>query len=335
MRQAWRNWEEHLGPDLHLFGANYLANDGIKVNILRHKWGPLRENGRYGNINQQARVALGAGLHSVVYCGFFFDTRFLGLLYKKGLFRSRLVSVLHSPIERNEVNENAIKAHWKISVLGKALYNEMIAAWSEFKDKFVHISWGADLEFYKNPASGPKPDGYILSIGSTRRDFKTLVAAAKKSDKRFVICTSQESGLNRSEVPPNVTLHEKSFMSFAETFKLYEDCLAVAVPLDLPKDYRGTQIGITSLLEAMALSRPVIITRHPLLDINVEEAGIGYWARSHDVNSWVEAINKITSDTSRSVAMGERGRLLCETQYNTARYGKDLCRLMAQHPSPA
>jgi glycosyltransferase involved in cell wall biosynthesis len=172
-----------------------------------------------------------------------------------------------------------------------------------------------------------------LSIGSTRRDFKTLVEAAKKSDKQFIICTSQESGLTRSELPPNIILHEKSFMSFAETFKLYQDCLAVAIPLDLPEDYRGTQIGITSLLEAMALGRPVIMTRHPLIDINVEEEGIGYWARSKDVDSWIEAINKISSDTNQSAAMGQRGRLLCESNYNTVRYGKDLYRLMSQHPA--
>jgi len=217
--------------------------------------------------------------------------------------------------------------------MSKSLYTESIATWSEFKDKFVYIPWGADLQFYPKPSSNPKPEGYILSIGATRRDFKTLVEAAKKSDKQFIICTPQESGLVQSELPPNVVLHEKSFMSFAETFKLYENCLAVAIPLDLPEDYRGTQIGITSLLEAMALGRPVIMTRHPLIDINVEEESIGYWARSKDVNSWGEALNRISSDANQSAAMGQRGRQLCENNYNTARYGKDLYRLITQTPA--
>jgi glycosyltransferase involved in cell wall biosynthesis len=215
--------------------------------------------------------------------------------------------------------------------LSKSLYSETIAAWPEFKDKFVYIPWGADLEFYPKPSCDPKPDGYILSVGATRRDFKILVEAAKRSDKQFIICTPQESGLVRSELPPNVVVHEKSFMSFTETFKLYRDCLAVAIPLDLPEDYRGTQIGITSLLEAMALGRPVIMTQHPLIDINVEEEGIGYWTRSKDVNSWIEAIHKISSDASQSAAMGQRGRLRCESHYNTVRYGKDLSQLITQH----
>ena len=333
MRQAWQNWKIHVGPDLHLFGVNHLVHEGIHVDILRHKSGLVRETGRYGNLNQQLRVALKAFLYSIVYCGYFFDTRFLGLLHKSRVFRANLLSVLHSPIERNEQNRNTIDAHWKISVLSKSLYDESISAWSEFKDKFVYMPWGADLKFYPKPSCDPKPEGYILSIGATRRDFKTLVEAAKNSDRQFIICTPQESGLAQGELPHNVTLREKSFISFDETFELYRKCLAVAIPLDLPEDYRGTQIGITSLLEAMAMGRPVIMTRHPLMDINIQEERIGHWTRSKDSNSWIEAINSISSDTDQMAAMGQRGRMLCENRYNTARYGKDLFHLIRQHPT--
>jgi glycosyltransferase involved in cell wall biosynthesis len=332
MRQQWRKWKERLDSDLHLFGTNYLADQGIQVDILRHKWGFLRENGRYGNINQQARVAGKACLYSIIYAGYFFDTRFLGLLHKKHLFRADLISVLHSPIERTEQHWNTINANWKIPVISQTLYTEIIATWPEFKDKFVYMPVGADLGFYPKPSCEPKPDGYILSIGATRRDFKTLVEAAKKSDRRFIICTHQESGLTRSELPSNVTLHEKSFMGYSEAFKLYKDCLAVAIPLDLPPDYRGTQIGNTSLLEAMAMGKPALMTRHPLNEINIEEHRIGYFARSKDVNSWSEAINKISGNTNQSAAMGQRGRLLCEEKYNMVRYGKDLYQLLTQHP---
>jgi glycosyltransferase involved in cell wall biosynthesis len=333
MRQAWRNWKEHLGPDLHLFGVNYLVDKGVQVNILRHKSGFIRESGRYGNLNQQIRVAFRGLLHSVVYCGFFFDTRFLGLLHKSHLFRTDLLSVLHSPVERNENNWRTIKAHWKISVLSKSLHAESISTWPEFKDKFVYIPWGADLQFYPKPSCDPKPEGYILSIGATRRDFGTLVEAAKKTDRQFIICTPYESGLAQGDLPQNVVLHEKSFMSYAETFQLYKNSLAVAIPLDTPDDYRGTQIGLTSLLEAMAMGRPVIMTRHPLIDINIQEERIGYWTRSKDSNSWIEAINKMSSNPKQTAAMGQQGRLLCEEKYNTARYGEDLYRLIREHPA--
>jgi glycosyltransferase involved in cell wall biosynthesis len=331
MRQAWQNWKENSGPDLHLFGVNYLAQEGIRVDILRHKSGFIREAGRYGNLNQQVRVAFRGPLYSVVYCGFFFDTRFLGLLHKSRLFRTDLLSVLHSPVERNELNWRTINAHWRISVLSESLYNESISTWSEFKDKFVYIPWGADLRFYPTPDCDPKPEGYILSIGATRRDFKTLVEAAKKSDRQFVVCTPHESGLTQGELPKNVTLREKSYMSYAEIFQLYRNALAVAIPLDLPENYRGTQIGLTSMLEAMAMGRPIIMTHHPLIDINIQEERIGIWTHTKDVNSWVEAIGKISSDPKQAAVMGQRGRLLCEEKYNTTRYGKDLNRLIRQH----
>jgi glycosyltransferase involved in cell wall biosynthesis len=333
MREAWHNWHEHLGPDQHLYGTNYLAQDGIQVHILRHKFGKIRETSRYGNLNQQIRVTLKQFFYPVIYCGFFNDSFFLTRLARARFFRSALVSVLHHPLERNTETSRAIQAHWKISVLGKKIYAELLALWPEFKDKFVYSPWGADLQFYPKPNFEPKPDGYILSIGATRRDFKTLIEAAKKCDRKFVIITPREIGVARNAVPSNVILHEKTFLSYAETFEFYRDSLAVAVPLDLPGDYRGTQIGLSSLLEAMAMGRPTIITQHPLLDIDVQAEDIGLWTQAQNVGSWIDAINKISRDPEKAMEMGRRGRLLCEQKYNTARYGEDLSRLVRTHPA--
>jgi glycosyltransferase involved in cell wall biosynthesis len=333
MREAWRNWQEHLGPDQHLYGTNYLAQDGIQVEILQHKFGLIREASRYGNLNQQIRIALRQFFYPVIYCGFFNDSYFLTRLARARMFRSALVSVLHHPLERNPETSQAIQAHWKISVLSKKIYQELISLWPEFTDKFVYSPWGADLQFYPQPSFEPNPNGYILSIGATRRDFKTLIEAAKKCDRKFVICTPQEVGVASAAVPPNVILHEKTFLSYTETFQLYRDALAVAIPLDLSNDYRGTQIGLSSLLEAMAMGRPAIITQHPLLDLDVAADGIGLWAQAKDTQSWIDAITKLSSDPKEAMAMGQRGRLLCEQKYNTSRYGEDLSRLVRTHPA--
>src|ERR1022692_3201396 len=93
MQQAWRNWKEGLGPDLHLFGINYLVNKGIQVTILQHRYGSIREASRYGNLNQQVRAAFRGFLYSVVYCGFFSDARFLALLHHNHFLKADLLSV--------------------------------------------------------------------------------------------------------------------------------------------------------------------------------------------------------------------------------------------------
>jgi glycosyltransferase involved in cell wall biosynthesis len=332
MQQAWRNWKEGLGPDLHLFGINYLVSQGIQVTILRHKSGFIREASKYGNLNQQVRAAFRGSLYPVVYCGFFSDARFLALLRQYHFLKTDLLSVLHGPVERNELNCEALKAHWKITVLSRSLYTECISAWPEFKDRFIYIPWGTDLHFYPKPCCDPQPEGYILSIGITRRDFKTIVAAARKCDRRFVICAPFGSNLSPDDLPSNVLLHEHSYMSYADVFQLYRNCLAVAIPLDLPDNYRGTQIGITSLIEAMAMGRPVLMTRHPLIDINIQDERIGYWTHTKDADSWINAIMKISIDPTQAAEMGQRGRLLCEDKYNTTRYGEDLYRLIKEHP---
>ena len=47
------------------------------------------------------------------------------------------------------------------------------------------------MTFDKNPDySGFKPDSYLYSVGLSHRDFPTLMAAAKKCTKKFVLATT-------------------------------------------------------------------------------------------------------------------------------------------------
>jgi glycosyltransferase involved in cell wall biosynthesis len=87
-----------------------------------------------------------------------------------------------------------------------------------------------------------------------------------------------------------------------------------------------TAVGFTNLLEAMAMSRPVIVTRTGAVptEIDVEKAGCGLHVPPEDPKALAEAIKTLAENPAKAKAMGEKGRKLAESHYNIERYGGDL-----------
>ena len=105
----------------------------------------------------------------------------------------------------------------------------------------------------------------------------------------------------------------------------YAECAASLIIIkNDPADY--TAVGFTNLLEAMAMARPVIVTRTGAVptEIDVERAGCGLHVPPNDPAALATAIKTLADDPVRAKAMGEAGRRLVETRYNIQRYADDL-----------
>lgn len=115
-----------------------------------------------------------------------------------------------------------------------------------------------DADFF-NPETAATADGdYVFACGLENRDYATLEAAARLSARRFRVQASgyfpNRSGA-RSDLPQNYEL-SKVRVPYTGLRDLYAGARIVVVPLnDVP--YAA---GVTGLLEAMALSKPVIVT---------------------------------------------------------------------------
>ena len=93
---------------------------------------------------------------------------------------------------------------------------------------------------------------------------------------------------------------------------------ALAIPLF---DYPDTLAGLTSLLDAIGLGKPVIMTRHPLIDLDIEALGIGRWVEAGDIRGWSDAIQWFESNPAASREMGRRARALVdEGHFNSAEF---------------
>jgi glycosyltransferase involved in cell wall biosynthesis len=126
------------------------------------------------------------------------------------------------------------------------------------------ISQGVDTHFFDPTREGAATlvplEPYILSVGAEMRDYPLLLAAVQNLDIPLVLKTSSTwMGQLRQKslpVPATVTVLPQR-LSYIELRALYAGAILVALPL-----HDTVQAaGITTLLEGMAMGKPVVMTR--------------------------------------------------------------------------
>jgi hypothetical protein len=189
----------------------------------------------------------------------------------------------------------------------------------------AHLGWGVDLAAF--PRHEYKPE-WFLSCGQTGRDHRTLSQTTIRSDRLFhVISPNLPTDVAWGRTVQTITGGDRdNSVTYSELFtRYYARCAAALIVLreDLKEQ---TANGFTSLLEAMAMARPVIITRTNALptEIDVEKSGCGIYVPPNDPDALTDAIRFIANNPDKAEAMGEAGYRLCTSHYNIVRYGKDL-----------
>jgi glycosyltransferase involved in cell wall biosynthesis len=124
-------------------------------------------------------------------------------------------------------------------------------------DKLALIPYQADTQFWK-PQADVAEERLICSAGLEFRDYPTLVQAVEGLDVKVVIGAASHWSKRRNtaeaaEPPKNVEVDKFDYVALR---KLYARAAMVVVPLE-DVDF---QAGVTTILEAMAMGKPVIVT---------------------------------------------------------------------------
>ena len=123
------------------------------------------------------------------------------------------------------------------------------------------VSQGVDTRFYDlSKAAVPQSPCYLLSVGIEMRDYDLLFDAVRSLDIDVVLKASSAwmvGGRSQlASIPPNVRVITER-LSYVDLRDLYARAALVVVPLhETPQ-----AAGITTILEAMAMNRPVVATR--------------------------------------------------------------------------
>ena len=195
------------------------------------------------------------------------------------------------------------------------------------------LNWGDDLEYIDSHFK-PELRDYFLSTGREHRDFPLLISAFSKTQADLEIYTNKinyDSNYEYLETMQglysNIQINyvEKSAETTHFLAQRASECFCVVIPLVQKEVYYC--LGLTSVIEAMALGKPIVSSRNPYCPIDIEKEGIGIIADDED--SWVTAINYLVCHPEEAKQMGKRGRQLAEQKYNINECAKQIDRLFS------
>jgi len=216
---------------------------------------------------------------------------------------------LHSIVTWSSVQRN-----WAIKHLGIA--PEKIYLVNHFVDQLFWSPIERDTDM-------------ICSAGREMRDYSTLLDALRGTDLKCHIATDHvridRFGFGHrigaaefvAKASPNVTIGRKSLHDLRE---LYARSRFVVVPLR-PSD---TDNGVTVILEAMAMGKPVIVSQtEGQVDV-IEDGVTGLYVPVGNAAALRGAMLSLWNDPERAGAMGRAARAYVEKHHTLEQFCRDV-----------
>lgn len=280
-------------------------------------------------------------------CDVLFQTYFyakpfylISVLRKLSLFRKRkLIGISHTALRTRNNKWNNWMLKMVYNSFDKILFHSrqnMIESIEEGlikSEKCEFLFWGEDLE-YIDKNINISQGNYFLSTGRECRDFPTLISVfSKTTNIPLQIYTNKINYDNKYNfLEEEQGKYENILIKFVEksaetTHQLAQKaggCLCIVIPLN--KDDIYYCLGLTSVIEAMAMGKPIISTRNPYSPVDLEKEGIGFFV--DDEPSWSNAINYISNHPTEAKEMGRKARLLAEKLFNIERCANQIERII-------
>ena len=192
------------------------------------------------------------------------------------------------------------------------------------------VPWCVDLELFDGkPPKTASDRPFFLATGKTYRDYKTLVDGANGVDAELRIIGPTQQKPN--QLPPNIKWIDTSSdppdqaIDYPTLREWYAQCIAVCIPLSGDAD---DTCGYTNMLEAMAMRKPVLMTRSGCLHINPDTDGFGMQINAGDTEGWAQAMNHLQQDDKKVLEMGNTGREIVEQDFTIERFNQDVLRFI-------
>ena len=190
------------------------------------------------------------------------------------------------------------------------------------QDKILPTTFMVDTAFFTPDSVAVPRRRMICSAGLERRDYPTLIQAVDGLDVEVTVAAAspwskQHDSTTEVVVPDNVEI--KRFDLF-ELRELYASSSFVVMPL-YDVDF---QAGITTILEAMSMARPVVCTRTPGQTDTITDDVTGIYVGIGDVAELRQAIIGLLEDAERTERLGRQAREWVVAQADVVVYAERL-----------
>ena len=330
-----RRMEAGEFPAHFLYGAAGLEANGIGVVWHRSRPGLPR----WRMMLRNARLILTSRERfDAVYATHYRGLELIVLLRALRLFRRPVVIWHHQPVVTSKgfVRERFGRLFYRgfdrMIFFSQKLMDDSLHSPKARPSRMVLGHWGADLGFYDRVMTegGDRRTGFI-STGKELRDMTTLVRAFNRTGARLDIYTGRNTGgVNYEEVfaanPPkeNIRVH---YVNGLCPYELSLKVNRAACVVICCKETRYT-VGLTTVVEALALGLPVICSRNPQIPVDFEAEGCGITVPYYDTDGWERAVRYITDHPDEAREMGRRGRRLAERMFNDSRCAREVAEVL-------
>lgn len=197
-------------------------------------------------------------------------------------------------------------------------YYARVFAWPAHKVAFVPFH--TDPAFVARPAAPEEP--FAVAAGRTFRDYATLLEAARGGLAFPVTIVAGRGTVNPATAPPNVTLRYD--IPLPELIGLMARSAMVVLPLT----ERDISTGQSVLLEAMAMGKPVIVTRVNGTVDYIDHMRTGVLVPPGDAAALREAINRLANDSDLRHRLGAAGRDQVLQRHLPSHYAQGVARIL-------
>lgn len=194
-------------------------------------------------------------------------------------------------------------------------------------DRLTLLPYHADTDFWR-PQGSPGDPTLVVAAGREHRDYSTLAAATGDLPVRVVVglgsrYSPESSCLLPANFPAN---HKTGFLDYISLREAYDAAAVVVVPLQA-NDF---QAGVTTLLEAMAMGKAVVVTATPGMQELVEEGVNGLLVPPGSVAVLRERIELLLNDPLRRAALGRSARETVLARFSLAEYAAGLAAQLSE-----
>lgn len=331
-----RRYDEGTMPSHLLYGALRMADNGIDV-----VWHATRPNiARWRMIATATwRILRYYRRYDAVYASHHEGLDVIILLRALHLFRKPLVVWHHQPVVtapqrwRERLGRIAYRGFDRLVFFSQKIADDSLLSPKTRPERVVVGRWGADIDFYARLAATVKRRSGFISTGKELRDMATLTAAFNAEGCPLDIYIAGNNGgvsyerfFKEHAMRPNIRVHcEKRF----DMMWLAERVNEAACVVICCRETRYT-VGLTTLVEGIALGIPVVISRNPNIPIDVDAAGCGISVPYGDVDGWRRAVRYIADRPEEAREMGRKGRLLAERMYNDRRCAREMAAVIRE-----
>lgn len=287
-------WKEGKNPSHWLYGACEMEQDGHEIVWAKESaklWNDLKLLYKHRprrvfipNLNLKAHILLLS-------------------LSALGIVRTPIFAYLHHT-PRVSKGLKVSFYHFLLSGIKHLFFLSELSMKEAIEHNFVKGNtcsvpgWGADMIFFsKIPITD---QGYFVSTGKEQRDFDILIEAFKRTGVPLKIITCKShAGNNFEELPEKckgianieVVITENSGDVYPQMIEAMANAKALVCPLF--QDRLNYCVGLSTIVDAEGLGKPLIITRNPY---HSRKRLHPFWV-VETVDDWVKAIYELQSSS--------------------------------------